>query len=71
MLRSSVAGYAVYYSTCGGSADSDCTPSCSDGCTIETINGYNEAICCDNWQTTSVCSTTFTLQYCVCFFLVQ
>lgn len=54
MLRANVAGVAVYYSTCGGSADDDCTPSCSDGCTIETVNGYDEAICCDNWKTDSV-----------------
>jgi hypothetical protein len=57
MLRANVAGVAVYYSTCGGSADDDCTPSCSDGCTIETVNGYDEAICCDNWKTASSEST--------------
>ena len=43
MIFPRFSGYSVYYSTCGGSADGDCTPSCGDGCTIDEFDE-----CCDS-----------------------
>ena len=48
LLRHATAGLSVYYTQCGGVADTDCTPSCSDGCLIETMAGYQTEVCCDD-----------------------
>ena len=40
--------YSTYYATCGGAADSDCTPTCDDGCTMEKQSGASLGDCCDD-----------------------
>lgn len=46
-IRNFYHGLSVYYKTCGGSADTDCTPSCGDGCTLEELDGTATEICCN------------------------
>ena len=54
ILNTDYDSYNTYYEKCGGAADSDCTPTCTDNCTMERQNGDLLEACCDSDNFTSL-----------------